>query len=412
MNYFDWLYKTAPKPEKVTGDLKAEDDPKHMEHCHPNGFDPKTDHCVLVDRDKAIDGVSSKESPHSKDSPHHYEQYSKGVSQPEMEKWIKENCGGNTKCVYARSEEDFIADGIAKEINSQFIGFGEFPSRKDYENSCRIFYEIGNNLKSRFPNIPLDLDWYIPFNFNRKKLGSSTLDRRQDISYIGVLAHPENIKKIGYQKNEDFDSLIYAITRHEIGHNLSTYDVLGESISIIDSLRDRIGSKELFRILYEKVSPYSSFLELNLILGKCNRFSLAYNKEMDETVAEIFSTYTSPTYKEGTMPKELESIAIKMITKPVHQEKGKVVMDSIEGDDLTYAERHPAEWEEFIKYNSIQYQQGSTKYGYWDIHTDRWVPMAEDSLWARMIRAVEERNEEELDKVIAECEKARKEKEH
>ena len=146
-------------------------------------------------------------------------------------------------------------------------------------------------------------------------------------------------------------------------------------------------------------------------MGNYGRVSKEYAEEMEETIAEIFSAYTAPSYHEGTMPPELERIAKKMLMPQDQGEGEKTTMDSNDEEELTYAQKHPEEWEEFIKYNSIQYQHGPTKYGYWDRHTDKWVAMAEDSLWARMMRAAEENDMEELDRVFAVCEKQQKERE-
>lgn len=387
-NFFKCMYDAAPTAVRSTMDVKAEDDPRHMERYHPHGFDPSKDHCVLVDRDKGMDALSATRLPVDRTSPHYYEDYSKGKSLEEMKKWLEENCGGNLKCIHIQTRSDFSDNGMPDRIIPRFLEFGNFPTKNEYEDSCRRFFEVVRDLRKRFPQAPIDIDWYVPFNFSKGKGGSSTLDRRNKISYIGNIANLSGLRLLGADDSSVNPNLIYDITRHEIGHNLSTYSVLEKSISAIDKLRDRIGDNDMFKVLYQRVSPYASLLEANLLTGKIRRLSMDYLMDMEEVIAEVFSRYTSPNYKKGNMPEELESISEMMVTPQHHNEKEKHVMDSIE-EEKTYAEKHPEWWEEFIKYNSIYYGRGPTKYGYWDRHTDKWVEKPENSLWARLFQEME-----------------------
>ena len=189
MNYWKWL----EDGEKHTQD-GGEDMSAHMERYHPEGFNPKTDHCVLIDRDKGVDAVSSTEAPYGKESPHYYEQYSKGVSLSEMETWIKENCGGNTKCLFAEGWEDFDRQGLLEKIGGHFLDFGTPPKREGFENGCRVVFECVKDLRTRFPEFSMDTDWIIPFAFDGEKYGSSSYDRRNGIAYIGIIDGESRIK--------------------------------------------------------------------------------------------------------------------------------------------------------------------------------------------------------------------------
>lgn len=90
------------------------------------------------------------------------------------------------------------------------------------------------------------------------------------------------------------------------------------------------------------------------------------------------------------MPKEFETIAKAMISSADSKKKDRLVMDSLdEAKQVDYEHLDPNNQEDFIKISSMRYGRGPTKYGYWDMYTDKWVAKPEDSLWARLFQEME-----------------------
>ena len=373
MNYWEWFRNG----EKATQDGREDDIAKHMKRYHPNGFDPKTDRCILVDKAKRIDGVVSKEAPYGKGSPCYYEQYSNGVTLPEMEEWIKENCGGNTKCLLIKSVSDFERTGLNETVISKFVDNGEFPSVENFNMTCGKFYGVAKDIKNRFPSIEFDIDYFIPFNFDGNKLGNSSRDKRyRDVSYVGMMAD-QNL--LSYPDGNYYKKgrLHWDVIRHELGHSIVTESKFSSAENILDSYAVSNGMKKTYDDLNSTVSPNSAAIILYIAQENPSERTPEYIRLLDETLAEIFSVYTDPDYKEGAMPKQFEEIG-KLLTASSKGKtmKEKVAFDSME-DNKEVKRREDGLCD---KVDGCYYYAGrQTKYGHWDYENHKWMPASEGS---------------------------------
>jgi len=111
--------------------------------------------------------------------------------------------------------------------------------------------------------------------------GKYTSDKRT-ISLAGELSKEHSLTLGGYNASADY----YGVLRHEYGHHL--WDT-NKSESVVDD----------FRQLY-----------MHLTKGKPTFFKSkisAYASTVEDAFSEAFSAYTSPLYKKGKLPKDLEN---------------------------------------------------------------------------------------------------------
>lgn len=371
-SFYEYFFNGAKDGSKTTWDVKASDDPHHMERYHPHGFDPSKDKCVLVDRDKGVDALSSARFPIDSDSPHYYEEISRGVSLPEMERWIKNNCGGGTKCLFARTYSDFNAKDSWKRIGQSLDYKGDYVSQEGFENACRSFYEVAHDLRQRYGKLALDIDLFIPFNFDNGALGVASLDKRQGISYVSIVGNPElyNYPNGGFHHKDN--RMINDVVRHEIGHTRSTREVLATAKTIMAAFIHQHGIEYVANGLYHSIGLNAAYPYL-MVLGKeYNMDSKQYELDFEDTLAELFSFVTSPEYKTGTLPKEMEHIVEVMIGEEKKEIQDTFCLDEIESPSPKTEIEKLENLHETLEFSITKGGEGNTQYGKWDDRSGKW----------------------------------------
>ena len=119
---------------------------------------------------------------------------------------------------------------------------------------------------------------------------------------------------------------------------------------------------------------------------------------MDETIAELFSRYTSPDYKEGDVEKPLAEIATKLIEGDAMQKVDKVTQDEINPiSNKPTAKASEDAREQLVHCSFTCGDKGPTPYGYWDTATGKWEAKNRDDLFLKVIDALKNRSFESID---------------
>lgn len=259
----------------------------HDKRYHPHGYH-KGDKCEKRDSLERVDDISSI-GVISEDE--YYKPIVESFTPDTARGWLWENCG--IECVHLLDANELHTDLMfpSSEV-TMFKGLGQPISENAFAQDCVLMGAVCKDLSDRFGKIPFDSPLFIPFDFSQS-LGwyaMSTTDRRdKDMkeNYIS-LGDIELDRKILGEKTFPY------ILRHEIGHSLTTQEITREFQTIKTSIIDKEGTDRYIRHVRERLGGFAL-------------------KNDDETVAEAFAVYTSPSYRHRTLHQELERFVETML---------------------------------------------------------------------------------------------------
>lgn len=222
----------------------------------------------------------------------------------------------------AKGKDDFAEVDFAPVDTLEFFKDGKaLESDEAQEYAAKVLWSVCYDLRKRFPTFDIANPIFVPWDFsNIRGIGRSSNDRRIPRIFMEACAR-EGITDSRHTRRECYLSLgdlrdlegetpnyaegkgvlqAMVIARHEIGHNLATKEALdmfkdfkGEMFGERDV---DVSKDEVARAYFQNV--ISEGAESN-----------------EECMAELFSRYTSPSYKKGSMPEKIENIAKFMLSQ-------------------------------------------------------------------------------------------------
>ena len=306
---------------------------KHMKRYHPHGMTENST-CKYIDQWKqsANEKIENEYTNKTSLQETNKREALSDASYQEAKEWLWDNLRVETlRAPSVKSLEDI---GFSKVDLTLFSTEGKPLSQEAHEYATKIFYQVCKDLKMRFPYFTLPMPIFIPWDFTKiGAKGRASTDRRLSVQdkqiyerlgideksvgrecylSLGDMKHL-NGETPNYKGGGGEEEFAKVIARHEIGHNLATKAVLEKW-------------QEYYSWVYDTMRKASSHYDAKMLtaayIGKTISPGAIVNQE--EAIAELFSRYTSPAYKTGMMPKEIEDIASYMVT----QYKGKK-MDNI-----------------------------------------------------------------------------------
>lgn len=230
----------------------------------------------------------------------HYAELSKGISVSEMENALKSKFGATI--IFATQAEHLESHHGFNEATASWIRDCMSPMSRDIHNkNIRTLFEVCADIQKRHPNFrlmnPKVISWEVQEHVEEYR-AVSELDER-NVRRTNFMAFGD------YYSSQRVQVPRYHIFRHEIGHDLATWEILG----MWEKLRDSYSSKTEFKEMVAAISGYA----------KTND---------EEAIAEAFAIYTAPGYIRGLLPRKLEDIIEEMM-KSTPKSKESSAMDSL-----------------------------------------------------------------------------------
>ena len=272
----------------------------HIERYHPNGIH-EGDIC------KYLHGLGKKhaqgKSSHAKNR---YATLSEGVRVDKAALWLRDNLG--TRCFHCKGEEDFKYLGIYDRFGKRnFLERGFPVSKEVFERDVKAFYAVCRDLTENHHKIGLDIQWFLPWNFNNRIGGKSPLDMREGVSYIAIGDTDIIPFEEGHYAHDD-DRYIYDIIRHEIGHTLSTIEKRIMADVVFDrTFKSGICDKQYVLDIRKEISECACYAWDAKVMPLVLRYEGELDDIKEESYAELFSAYTDPDF-DGKFPKYIIDI--------------------------------------------------------------------------------------------------------
>ena len=244
---------------------------KHDKHYHKHGYN-EGDSCKYRDG-----GEGGKMTEASKE---YYAKVMNDVSEKDMFAVLPRDF--KIHPVYASSADELYSKhgfnyGTALELQEK----GEPESIDVFDDNLEAFYSVVSDFKRRYPNLAFFPAKLIAWKFKDGEAWSTVDDRRRGPTRYIALG---NIFKSTTAPSP------YHVIRHELGHNLATFDILGKW----ESTKKKFKSVDAYNSAVQKMSNYAK-------------------GDTDEALAEAFAFYTDPFYKKGTLPEAFEDFVEEMI---------------------------------------------------------------------------------------------------
>lgn len=320
---------------------------KHMKRYHPHGMTENST-CKYIDQWK-VHGQAKESEPNENANslnsmPSHYSPIYESIGVKESQEYLSDTL--SIEIVRADTAKVLKDIDFATMDRAEFVEQGEPVDEATYEKAIKILYSVCKDIRDRISSeFRLAHPLFVPWDFAKIfAAGRSSPDRRitqefQRVCKENNITDPRYLRRECYLSLGDVSNLDlsnspnfhtkedfrFDIMRHEIGHNLATKAIMQEWMVLKGALgiyiKQRMGVE----------SPETIASAIQKVIAKEISIGAARNDE--ETVAEIFSIYTSPTYKKGTMDTKIENIAKHMLTQ---YSGGKVSME------FTYDEKESA----------------------------------------------------------------------
>lgn len=247
----------------------------HDKRYHPHGY-KEGDTC------KYRDG-SNGPTPDSQEVQETYAQIGQGISFDRVQSYLKSEAGVHV--IYADDQTSLERGGFNGCDALNFMDWGTPVPKAVHEKNVRMFYEVYKNLVSRFPSFSLMHPYLVSWRFKDEEntRALTTLDKQRKVR-TNYLALGDNLTEGIAPFNP------YHIIRHEMAHSITTTEVAEKA----DNLIRAIGTSQWIKMMESQVSERATI-------------------NIEEGIAEIFSVYTEPGYKKGTLDERLESFAEYML---------------------------------------------------------------------------------------------------
>lgn len=257
---------------------------KHVKRYHPDGID-KNSSCKYF-------GRVSNQSRNKNEGQSIYNQGQK-LSFPEAQRIFTEKYDGI--CVKYKTRQDLDDVFLDKQIKDAIIKYTEPTDDEDFKETIISAVEVLEDIKQRFPKFSLYYPFIVPARMKRiKGMGGalSSVDRLETYDAYIAISKQDSIPFTGFCFGHDDGRYFSDRLRHEIGHFLTTPQVLRRFLEITKEMKKQVGEDSFYDMIEQEVSQGATINEF-------------------EGIAEIFSFVSSPEYKSGAIDKRLENFVRK-----------------------------------------------------------------------------------------------------
>ena len=272
----------------------------HMERYHPHGI-REGDIC------KYLQGIGKTTvQPKGANAKNRYATLAEEITADNASLWLWDNL--HCRCFHCKGEEDFKYLGIYDRFGKRnFLERGFPVSKEVFEKDVKAFYAVCRDLIENFQNIGLDIQWFLPWNFNKRVGGKSPLDLREGVSYIAIGDTDIIPFEEGHYAHDD-SRYIYDIIRHEIGHSLSTIEKRIMADVVFDrTFKSGVCDKQYVLDIRREISEWACYAWDAKIMPWVLRYEGELDDIKEESYAELFSAYTDPNFN-GKFPKYIIDI--------------------------------------------------------------------------------------------------------
>lgn len=271
-NFFAWMDEQYARPS-----LDEETMAEHDKHYHKGYYNPETDRCEKRDKEKDRDSSSSSLPPFT-------------------EKMLLDRFGMKVLPFDIDIDGEEAKRFTTPSFREEWRKYALQPSESDQLETISLIGNVLADIEDRY-NCGIQIDNLLIANFkpydDGRTIGGWSLADRIAIpeSTIVIASNAPRWDRKTFGHN-DYQLYKQDMMRHEIGHALTTPNVVREFWQIKNELEKNYGLKGAELLLKHCTSDY------------------AYDVNIDfEYIAELFSRVTSSDYKNGIlMPSQFESL--------------------------------------------------------------------------------------------------------
>lgn len=272
-NFYSWLDSHNAKPVSDEETMA-----EHDKHYHPDGYNPETDRCGKREQEKDRDSINPELPPFT-------------------EKKLLERFGIKVKPFSKEFTEEEKSAFANESLQEGWAAFAEEPTEEERLKTISRVGNVLSDLEKRF-NCKINVDNLLVARLRDKEdgvaIGGFSLADRiaTNESVIVIPTNPPEWdgQTYGHEDDRNTDDMI----RHEIGHALTTKEVVSTYASAVRTILHRTCNDSL-QTLHK------------VILGCTSEYALKSENTLEE-IAELFSRVTSEDYVGGTVPVELEHL--------------------------------------------------------------------------------------------------------